>query len=112
MKLKWKLVLVRLEIMPILTQEGAHFALKVPLAQKLFWTHPMKLLGDMGRLESRFGPFGDSVIIGARGTHGWRETFHRLRKSFSTHPMELLGDVGPLESCFRPFGLTVSVGAR
>jgi len=28
--------------------------------------HPMELLGDMGHVESRFGPFGDSVSVGAR----------------------------------------------
>jgi hypothetical protein len=26
----------------------------------------MEDLGDMGRVESRFGPFGDSVSLGAR----------------------------------------------
>jgi hypothetical protein len=35
-------------------------------ARKSFWTHPMKLLGDAGRVESRFGAFGDSVSVGAR----------------------------------------------
>jgi hypothetical protein len=33
---------------------------------KSFWTHPMELLGDVGQAESRFGPFGDSVSVGAR----------------------------------------------
>jgi hypothetical protein len=28
--------------------------------------HLMELLGDVGDLESRFGPFGDSVGFGAR----------------------------------------------
>jgi hypothetical protein len=28
--------------------------------------HLMELLGDPGHLESRFGPFGDSVSVGAR----------------------------------------------
>jgi hypothetical protein len=28
--------------------------------------HPMELLGDMGHVESCFGPFGDSVSTGAR----------------------------------------------
>jgi hypothetical protein len=32
----------------------------------LSWTQPMELLGDMGLMESRFGPFGDSVSVGAR----------------------------------------------
>jgi len=26
----------------------------------------MELLGDLGHLESRFGPFGDSVSVSAR----------------------------------------------
>jgi hypothetical protein len=26
--------------------------------------HPMELLGDMGQVESRFGPFGDFVSVG------------------------------------------------
>jgi hypothetical protein len=28
--------------------------------------HPMALLGDVGQVESRFGPLGDSVNLGAR----------------------------------------------
>jgi hypothetical protein len=28
--------------------------------------HPMELEGDMGLVESRFGPFGESVDVGAR----------------------------------------------
>jgi hypothetical protein len=38
----------------------------VPLAQKLFWTHPIELLGDVGNVESHFGSFRDNVCIGAR----------------------------------------------
>jgi hypothetical protein len=37
----------------------------VPQVLKSLWTHPMELLGDMGPLESHFGPFGDSVSVGA-----------------------------------------------
>jgi hypothetical protein len=29
--------------------------LNVPQAQKLFWMHPIELLGDVGHVESRFG---------------------------------------------------------
>ena len=36
----------------------------------------MELLGDVGHVESRFGPFGDSVIIGARSVHGLCQTYH------------------------------------
>jgi hypothetical protein len=38
----------------------------IPWAQKSFWTHPMEPLGDVGHVESWFGPFGDSVSVGAR----------------------------------------------
>jgi hypothetical protein len=33
---------------------------------KSFWTHPTKLLGDVGHVESRFGLIGDSVSVSAR----------------------------------------------
>jgi hypothetical protein len=32
----------------------------------------MELLGDVGHVESCFGPFGDSVSVGARQVHGMR----------------------------------------
>jgi hypothetical protein len=28
--------------------------------------HPMVLLGDVGQVEARFGPFGDSINIEAK----------------------------------------------
>jgi hypothetical protein len=114
MRLKWKLVLVRLKIVSILTQDrctactehtigseiilhtpdetprwcgsrgnsfrsifrqcwswrkiGARFAPNKPKAWKLFYTHPMKLLGDVGHVESHFSPFGDSISVGERCT--------------------------------------------
>jgi hypothetical protein len=42
------------------------FVLNIPQAQKSFWTHPIEHLGDMGHVESHFGPFRDSVSIGVR----------------------------------------------
>jgi hypothetical protein len=44
--------------------------------------HPMELLGDMGHVESRFGPFRGSVSVDARLVHGLRCTYHRLRNQF------------------------------
>ena len=35
----------------------------------------MEFLGDMGHVESHFGPFGDSASIGARYAHGLRQTY-------------------------------------
>jgi hypothetical protein len=70
------LVLVYLEIVLIFKQDrcmvcanrtiGARFALNVLQAQKSFWTHTIEHLGDVGHMESHFGPFRDSVSIGAR----------------------------------------------
>ena len=42
----------------------------------------MELLGDMGHVESHFGPFGDDVRVGVRQVHGLRQTYHRLRNHF------------------------------
>jgi hypothetical protein len=61
------LVLVRLEVVLFLTQDNcARFALNVPQAQKSLWKHPIEHLGDLGHVESHFGPFGESLSIGAR----------------------------------------------
>jgi hypothetical protein len=43
----------------------ARFALNVLEAQKSFWKQPMELLGDVGHVESLFGPFGDNVSVSA-----------------------------------------------
>ena len=54
------------DIVLISMQDSAWFAWNVPLAQKLFWTHPLELLGDVGPVESHFFLFGDSVNVGER----------------------------------------------
>jgi hypothetical protein len=64
--LKWKHVSVCLEIVLILTQDRPRFVPNVPLPQKTFWTHPMELLGDVGRLEPHFSLFRDGVSVSAR----------------------------------------------
>jgi hypothetical protein len=45
-----------------------------------FWMHLMELVSDVGRVESRFSPFGDSVC--ARLEHGLHRTYHRHRNRF------------------------------
>ena len=42
----------------------------------------MVLLGDMGEVEARFSPFGDSVNLDAREVHRLRQTHHMLRNQF------------------------------
>jgi hypothetical protein len=32
----------------------------------MFWKHSIEHLGDVGHVESHFGPFGDCVSVGAR----------------------------------------------
>ena len=66
MRLKWKLISVHLEIVLILTQDSCMVCVEHAIGSEIIWTHPMELLGDMGHVESRFGPFGDSVSVGAR----------------------------------------------
>jgi hypothetical protein len=45
---------------------GARFAQNVPLTWKSFSTHKMALIGDVGQVGARLGPFGDSVNLGSK----------------------------------------------
>jgi hypothetical protein len=63
---KWKLVSVHLEIVLISAQVRARFAPNALRAWKSFRAHPMVLLGDVGQVQARFDPFGDSVNLSAR----------------------------------------------
>jgi hypothetical protein len=74
--------------------------------------HQIKLLREMGHIEARFSLFGDSVSFGARSVHGFRQTYHRLRKSFWTHRMVLLGDEAQMEAHFGPFGDSANLDSR
>jgi hypothetical protein len=56
--------------------------MNVPLAKKLFLTHPMKFLDDEAQVEARFGPFRDSANLDARYAIGLRRTYHRVRNHF------------------------------
>ena len=60
------LVLVRLEIVLILTQDRCAVCVERTIGSDIVWTHPMELLGDKGHVESHFFLFGDSVSVGAR----------------------------------------------
>ena len=73
-RLKWKLLLVRLEIVLILTQDRCAVCIKCTIGSEIFWTHLMELLGDVGHVQPHFGLFGDSVRVGAIYVHGLRRT--------------------------------------
>jgi hypothetical protein len=59
---------IPVRIVLILIEDRCTVALFVPYARKLFLTHPMELLGDVGHVKSRIGPFGDRVSVGVRCT--------------------------------------------
>ena len=42
----------------------------------------MLLLGDVGQVEARFSPFGDSVNLDASYMDGLRRMFHKLENHF------------------------------
>ena len=49
--------------MLILTQDRCTVCAKRTIGSESFWTHLIELLGDVGHVESRFGPFRDGVIV-------------------------------------------------
>ena len=68
----WNLVSIHLETVLVSLQDRCKVCAKHTMALKSFWTHSMEILGDLGHVESCFGPFGDSVSVGARYVHGLR----------------------------------------
>ena len=65
-RLKCKLVPVYLEIVLILTQDRCMVCVERTIGLEIILTHPVKLLGVVGHVESHFFLFGDSVSVGAR----------------------------------------------
>jgi hypothetical protein len=61
---------------------GAWFVPNLSHTQESFWGHSTELHGDVGHVESCFGPFADSVGVGARYMHGLGPTYRRLRNHF------------------------------
>jgi hypothetical protein len=66
MYVKWKLVLVCLQIVLVSAQDRCTICAERTIGSEIILTHPMVLLGDVGQVEARFGPFGDSVNLGTR----------------------------------------------
>jgi hypothetical protein len=85
-RLKRKLVSVHLEIMLVSVQDRCTVCIECTIAHKSFGMHPMELLDDVRHVESCFGLFRDSVIVGARLVHDLHQTYHRLRKHFQSNP--------------------------
>jgi hypothetical protein len=60
------LCLVRLETVLILTQDRCTVCTEHTIGSQIVWDAPNGLVSDMGRVESRFSPFGDNVSVSAR----------------------------------------------
>jgi hypothetical protein len=61
-----KLILVRLQIVLILTLDRCIVFTEHTQTQKSFLMHRMELLRDVGRVKSHFSPFGDDAGVSAR----------------------------------------------
>jgi hypothetical protein len=57
---------VHLEIVLILTQDRCTVCTKRTIGSQIVVDAPDRLISDMGRVESYFSPFGDSVSVSAR----------------------------------------------
>jgi hypothetical protein len=66
MYVKWKLVSVHLEIVLVSTHHRCTICAERTIGSAIILTQPMGLLGDVGQVKARFGPFRDSVILGTR----------------------------------------------
>jgi hypothetical protein len=74
--------LVCLEIVPILTQDRCTVCTERTIGSQIVFDAPDGLVSDMGRVESRFSPFGDSISVSATQVLGLHQTYHRHRNRF------------------------------
>jgi hypothetical protein len=63
---KWKLVLVSLDIVLILTLDRCTICAKRAIGSKLFWVYLIELLGDIVEVEARFALLGEGVNLVAK----------------------------------------------
>ena len=59
-------ILVRLEIVPILKHDRCTVCVEHTIGSEIILDTPDGILGDVGHIESRFGPIRDSVSVSAR----------------------------------------------
>jgi hypothetical protein len=72
----------------------------------------MVLVCDVVRVETCFGPFGDTFNLDARQVRSLRRTYHKLINHFWMQLNVLLGDVDHVEAHLDPFGDSFNLGAR
>ena len=66
LRLKWKLVLVQLEIVLVLTQDKCTLSAKHAIGSEIILDAPNGAPGDEAQVEDRFGTFGDSANLDVR----------------------------------------------
>jgi hypothetical protein len=62
----WNLISVCLETVLILTQDRCTVCPEHTIGSETVLDAPVKLLSDVGLVESHFAPFGDNITVGAR----------------------------------------------
>jgi hypothetical protein len=62
----WNLISVYLEIVLILPQDWCIIYTEDTLGSEIILDTPDGILGDVGHVKSRLGPFGDSVSVSVR----------------------------------------------
>ena len=70
----WNLSSFCLEVVLASVQDRCMVCTRRTIGSESFLTHPMELHGDVGPMESCFGPFGHCVSVGARLLHILRQT--------------------------------------
>ena len=63
---KWNLILVYLETVFALVPYGCTVCAERTIGLEIGLDAPMELLGNVGLVETCFGPFGDSASVGPR----------------------------------------------
>ena len=63
---KWKLILLCLEIVLILAQDRCTVCAECTMGMEIILAVPDDTPGDVGQGEARFSPFGDSVSVTPR----------------------------------------------
>ena len=71
----------------------------------------MELLGDVGLVESCFGPFGDMLVLVQDSCTVYAKSTIGFDIVFSA-PMALIGDEAQVEARFSPFGDSANLNAR
>jgi hypothetical protein len=71
----------------------------------------MELVGDMGKVDGRFGSLGDGVNLSVRYVHGFRRMYHKHAIHFG-HTRCTPRLRGQMDACFDLFGDSVNLDAR